>query len=292
MAVRPEPPAAPAAVPYRVTVPLPDGFLDSDSTFPGLKLGVSPDGRRVVVRGTTSGTRNQLWVGSLVDGTFHAMADTQTGLAPAWSPDSTRIAFSGRQQLRVVSADGGSSTVVGDRGYAAWGADDVLLVARLGTPLSRASASGGPYRVVHERKGSEFFGIPWFLDDGRRYIYGLSDREHPDTDGIYRASLDGAQPVRIFRSTNDVNVAYANGALLYVRGAALIAHLRRQPESLGEFAIGDAATLRSELARRERCHPSHPAEGSSFLHRRRRIPNRETHARGLADASMSSAKTA
>jgi Tol biopolymer transport system component len=215
--------AAPAAVPYRVTVPLPEGFYDSDSTYQGLKLGVSPDGRRVVVRGTTSGARNQLWVGSLVDGTFRAMADTEAGLAPAWSPDGTRIAFSSRQQLRVISAEGGSSTVVGDRGYAAWGADDVLLVARLGTSLFRASASGGPYRAVHERKGSEFFGLPWFLDDGRRYIYGLSDREHPDADGIYRASLDGPPPVRIFKSTNDVNVAYANGALLHVRGAALMA---------------------------------------------------------------------
>lgn len=223
VAVRREPPVAPAAVTYRVSVPLPDGFHDADSTFPGLKLSVSPDGRRVVVRGTTSGARNQLWVGSLVDGTFRAMADTETGLAPSWSPDGTRIAFFDRQQLRVIDAEGGSSTVVGDRGFAAWGADDVLLVARLGTSLFRTSASGGPYRAVHERKGSEFFGIPWFLDDGRRYIYALSDREHPDTDGIYRASLDGAPPVRILTSTDHLNVAYANGALLHVRGAALMA---------------------------------------------------------------------
>jgi Tol biopolymer transport system component len=210
-------------VPYRVTVPLPDGFHDSDSTFPGFKLGLSPDGRRVVVRGTTSGNRNQLWVGSLVDGTFRPLADTELGLAPAWSPDSTRIAFAGRQQLRVIGAEGGSSTAVGDRGYAAWGADDVMLVARFDTSLFRASASGGPYRTQHERKGGEFFGIPWFLDDGRRYIYPLWDREHPDADGIYRASIDGAPPVRILKGTNSVTVAYANGALLYVRDSGLVA---------------------------------------------------------------------
>ena len=218
-------PAAPPGVAYRVSVPLPDGFANPAGTFPSLRLAASPDGRRAVIVGATPGERSRLWLVSLVDGTVAPIAGTEAAFGPAWAPDGQRLLFNVAEQMRVMNTDDGVSRAIGDVGGASWSPGDVVLFGRPRSSIQRRLASGGPTTVVIDRKGSEYLGFPWFLDDGRRFIYRKSDLDKPDTDGIYLSSIDGQAPERILADSQatNINVAYASGALLYVRDTSLVA---------------------------------------------------------------------
>jgi Tol biopolymer transport system component len=237
-------PAPAAGVAYRVSVPLPEGFSNPAGRLPSLRLAASPDGRRAVVEGAISGERARLWLVSLADGTVEPMAGTEAGFGPAWAPDGQRLLFNVGEQAHVMNVDGGVSTVIGERGVAAWSAGDVVLFGRPAAPIRRTLASGGPATVVIDRPGREYLGFPWFLDDGRRFIYRRLDPDNPATDGIYLASIDGQTPERILADSERVpNVAYASGALLYTRGASLVA----QPIDLGTRASGPAVTIAEDV---------------------------------------------
>jgi Tol biopolymer transport system component len=157
----------------------------------------SPDGRRVAFTATVDG-RRQIWVRSLDSLDAHALAGTEGGSDPFWSPDGTTLGFFDGKKLKRIPASGGDVTAICDARFGAggtWSRDDVILfAAAIDGGLSRVAAGGGtptPVTTLDAALGESGHVAPSFLPDGRHYVFG-SIGGSPGS-GIYLASLDSAE---------------------------------------------------------------------------------------------------
>ncbi len=83
----------------------------------------------------------------------------------------------------------------------------------------QASGAGAPVSVRQSTAASSQIRWPWFLPDGKHYVY-LVAAPAANT-GIYVGSLDSADTHRLGDGTS--NAAYAAGYLLFVRSTTLVA---------------------------------------------------------------------
>jgi serine/threonine protein kinase len=142
---------------------------------------VSPDGRRLAVV-VTSGGQNSIWIRDLDSFTFRPLPGTEDARYPFWSPDTRQLAFFAGSKLKKVDLSVPSaplpavticdcpSTVIGG----SWGKGDVILFTPgFGSgPLSSIPAVGGtPTPVTRLQAGERFHAGPWFLPDGRHFLY-------------------------------------------------------------------------------------------------------------------------
>src|SRR5262249_11223559 len=91
--------------------------------------------------------------------------------------------------------------------------------------VQRVLAAGGqpaPITSLDEsRHETEHLG-PWFLPDGRRFLY-LAVSSQPNESAIYVGTLDSKDRVRLFAS--ETNAVYAApGSLRFTRGAPFLPH--------------------------------------------------------------------
>lgn len=199
---------------------------------PTSRFAISPDGTRLAFVGTTDGV-NRLWLRSLNDLTARPLADLRGGGggAPFWSPDGNRVAFFTSGQLLRVDVAGGPPTVIAESpGFrqqlppGAWNADGVIVVSH-GGALGRVSANGGPIEPLTSldtAAGETFHAYPHFLPDGQHLLYTAYQALTPVA--VYAITLDRPS-AREKVIDGGSNVQYADGALLYVRGNALVAQL-------------------------------------------------------------------
>ena len=155
---------------------------------------VSPDGRRVVLRGIGEG-KVLLWVRALDSLTTQALAGTEEAIYPFWSPDSRFIGFFSGGKLKKIEASGGSVQTLCDapQGFGgAWNADGVIVFTRReAEALYRVSAAGGqpvPVTTLDASRNEVSHLHPHFLPDGRHLIY-LATSPQRESAGIYAASL-------------------------------------------------------------------------------------------------------
>ncbi|HXB70267.1 MAG TPA: hypothetical protein VNY05_18605, partial [Candidatus Acidoferrales bacterium] len=149
-------------------------------------------------------------------------------------PDSRFIGFLvGGKVMKIEAAGGPPQTlceVPGDLIGGSWNRDGVII---FGTPdggLFRVSQAGGVaarLTTSDEAHGELGHGRPWFLPDGRHYLY-FSRTDNPEAVGIYLATLDGTERKRLVATNH--GGAYAppaagseNGHLLFLRGGTLMA---------------------------------------------------------------------
>ena len=114
---------------------------------------------------------------SLSTGTASALAGSERGQTPFWSPDSRSIGFFSGGKLKTIEASGGSVQIVCEapspRG-GTWSSKGVIVFApdfRGG--LSSVPASGGvpvPITKIDTRMHTTHR-WPWFLPDGRHFLY-------------------------------------------------------------------------------------------------------------------------
>jgi Tol biopolymer transport system component len=190
----------------------------------GAPVVVSPDGERVAF-----GAGGRLWVHSLRNGAAVPLASTEGARFPFWSPDSRYLGFFSEAKLRTVEASGGPVLPLGDapnpRG-GAWSSSGVIVFSPdIRSGLWRIRASGGeasPLTRVDETRHSTHR-WPSFLPDGRHVLYLAANHLSPrgEQSGIYVASLDGGEPLRLTSSYGSAQ--YASGFLLFVREASLLA---------------------------------------------------------------------
>nr|MDQ5827430.1 hypothetical protein [Chloroflexota bacterium] len=113
----------------------------------------------------------------------------------------------------------------------AWGPDGtILFVPTVERYLHKVSASGGPVTPVtkvDQASGQTSHRWPWFLPDGRHFIY-FSRSNRDDTEGLYVGSLDSQETKFLF--STKCRGAYvpaadggAGGYLLFLRDRALLA---------------------------------------------------------------------
>ncbi|MGE5414077.1 MAG: hypothetical protein ACM3NW_07880, partial [Syntrophomonadaceae bacterium] len=193
---------------------------------------LSPDGERIAYR-----AGDRIWVQSVVNGTAEAMAGTDGGRFPFWSPDSRSLAFFSDGKLRAIEAAGGPVRTIcaaaNPRG-GTWGPDGVIVFSpEVRSGLAKVPASGGtpvPLTRVDEKLHTTHR-WPFFLPDGKHVLYLAASHQNPHSDqaGIYAVSVDGRDNRRLLSSYGDVQ--YSSGWLLSVRDGSLMGQ-RFDPRSL------------------------------------------------------------
>lgn len=88
------------------------------------------------------------------------------------------------------------------------------------TGLRKVAATGPVAYVTTVPPGENSHRRPWFLSDGRRFLYFA--RGEAQKRGIYVGALDGAAPVQLMESA--FSAIYANGYLLTVHDGTLLAY--------------------------------------------------------------------
>jgi eukaryotic-like serine/threonine-protein kinase len=157
-------------------------------------IALSPDGKWLAFTAAT-GSRVRLWVRSLAGDEATPVESTDGASHPFWSPDSRFVGFFASAKLKKVELGGGVPATLcqasaGTGGT--WNREGVILFTVLGVPqISRVLASGGmPEVVLRADSGQTDLHEPFFLPDGRRFLY-LAISSNKDARGVYVGSLDG-----------------------------------------------------------------------------------------------------
>ena len=237
-------PIAGSAIRFVVTPSEGTSFTQS-SAF----MAVSPDGRSLAFVGSSVGGRLGLWVRSL--DSLVAREIAAEGVQPFWSPDSRFVGFNSRGKLTKVAVDGGVPQPLADAyaQTASWNDEGVILFkATLRGGVTRTNATGeSPVLVTtpDTTRGETNHSWPYFLPDGRHFLF-LATSTQPEHDGVvYAASLDASE--RIVVSRSDSNAAYVSpGYLVYMLGNTLVA----QPFDADRLrATGDPVPIADEVER-------------------------------------------
>jgi eukaryotic-like serine/threonine-protein kinase len=231
------------------------------------EIAVSPDAKWLAFTAAT-GSRVQLWLRSLTHDEAHPLESTDGASHPFWSPDSRFVGFFSSGKLKKVELGGGlpvtlcrASTGTGGT----WNRDGVILFTVLGVPqILRVAASGGvPEMVLGPEPGQTDLHEPFFLPDGRHFLYLAISSGKNDVRGIYVGSLDEKLRQRVFEQ--DSNVAFVpgnvsdrrRGYLLFGREGGLMAQAF-DSETLR--LSGDAAPVAARLG---------TVQGANLSYRRR-----------------------
>ena len=158
----------------RLSVTLPPGIRVGDSwTAP---FALSPDGSELVFVGEAAGT-TMLYRRSLNSFDAAAIAGTENGNSPFFSPDGERIGFVTLDgALKQVALSGTSprmlARVPGTLAGASWGPDDVIVFAGSGSEgLQAVPAAGGtPMVIAKPDSGETMYRWPRHLPDGRTIL--------------------------------------------------------------------------------------------------------------------------
>jgi serine/threonine protein kinase len=211
-------------------------------------VSVSPDGHKLVFNAT--GTQSGLWIRDLDTLQWRRLAGTEGSSSPFWSPDSHFLGFSVGSDLKKIDVAGGPPETLcigsGPVGTGSWSRDGVIVFGGKGVgPLHRVLAAGGvatDVTVVDTARGETDHGLPWFLPDGKHFVYRRGGL--PDIRGIYVGSLD-AKPAEQSKERILATVTaapYVAGNLFFLRDGTLMVQpfddrklqLRGEPVPLAE----------------------------------------------------------
>ncbi|HEY6064957.1 MAG TPA: protein kinase, partial [Thermoanaerobaculia bacterium] len=224
--LRPRPAAAPSAAVRLLVAPPPGGqFLGSLETR---AYAFSPDGRELAFVAATKDTRPQIWLRSLGAFDLRPVAGTEGARSPFWSPDGASLGFFAAG--RIVRADlrRGVVTPVCDVpagiGYAgSWGADGAIVFASVQGDAIYRCVEGRekpePVLKADPAKGTTRLTWPWFLPDGKSFLYLA---RHLDGDGTVMVSRPGREPVALRPGRSDTQYVDP-GFLVFVRDGTLLA---------------------------------------------------------------------
>jgi Tol biopolymer transport system component len=194
----------------------------------GGQISISPDGHRIAFVATDSLGKPHLYVRSLSSLTALPLPGTEGAYYPFWSPRSDFIGFFMDGKLKKIDASGGPPLSLCDaqagRG-GTWGVNDVIVFAPTANgPLFQVPAAGGtPVQVtsLDSLRSESTHRYPWFLPDGRHFLYFARVDNANHEDEVCVGSIDGSISKDVLNSHS--NAIYANGYLLFVREQTLLA---------------------------------------------------------------------
>ena len=207
------------------TLLAPEG-AEYDFTAPYGMPALSPDGTRLVYAAKGKDGKTQLWLRRLDSAGAQPLANTENAATPFWSPDSQWIAFGQEKKLKKIDLQGAVPFTITDipdalRG-GSWNTAGVIVFGTsYSDPILQVAASGGKATPVTEhQKGPDVHRHPWFLPDGRHFLYNngrvagttvlVGSLDEPDKPGKMVAESSGP-------------AVYAQGYLLYLRDDTLMA---------------------------------------------------------------------
>jgi serine/threonine-protein kinase len=146
----------------------------------GMRLAVSPDGRRFVYLGPGEGG-SQLWVRDLDQLQARPITGTEGGISPFFSPDGRHVGFFNASgfDLRIASLAGGPPVTLVEQGNSGgggtWSADDYIYFDT-NQGLKRIKAKGGAVEqavALDSNRAEVGHAWPEALPNGRGLIYRL-----------------------------------------------------------------------------------------------------------------------
>ena len=244
VAVRARHPAAAASV-IRADLSLPPRLFVND-----FKL--SPDGRRLAfTMAPYFAGPPTLWIRDLDSGDMRPIPNAEVAHFPFWSADGRFVGFFAEGKLQSVNPSDGTLVKICDAPQGVggtWNADGTIVFAPSGaSALFRVAATGGkpePVTKLDASRKEVAHRYPWFLPDGRRFLYLATDlgTEAKGESAIRVGSLDGKVDKAIVSAIS--NVEFAAGHVLYVRDTNLVA----QPFDVERLAAtGEPVTVAALL---------------------------------------------
>lgn len=236
--------AAIAVMYFARTDPAPAVFQKT----PGARLAsatpfaLAPDGQRLVFAGKGPDGVSRLWVLPMDETIPRPLSGSEAvlgALTPPmfWSPDSQAVFFDAAGQLkRFDLRDASMRTVCALPGLAVGGSANAAGEVIVGQPdkgLFRCSVDGRASRLTRldASNGETAHAFPWFLPDGRHFLYLRVARKAPEGSGVYIGSLDdgpdASRPARLLAS--GFGAAYvpgtgrSTGHVVFLRDATLYA---------------------------------------------------------------------
>jgi Tol biopolymer transport system component len=221
-------------------------------------MDISPDGRMLAYVIVEEGGAPRLWVRSLETGETRALSPSEQTRQPIfWSPDSRYVAFHSGGKLKKVDVSGGPSETIVDTGVysgGSWGRSGEIVFSNTNS-IMRVSAGGGTATIVTtldttRRESAQL--LPWFLPDGRHFLYLRLFGGSEGPTGLYIGSLDSMPDQQ---STNRLiatgqNAAYApshesgRGHVLFVRDGLLMAQAFDEE---ARSTVGDPVRVGTDL---------------------------------------------
>jgi hypothetical protein len=182
----------------------------------GSAFAVSPDGRSVAIVVGGDGSSGHLVLRPLDGLATTPLPGTTDAALPFWSPDGASIGFFARGQLRVLNlATASVRTLCSATAPAggAWGARDVILYSpERNAGLHRTSARGGACEPVPLRGSAQpGWGRPYFLGDGRHFVFGTDD-------DVWLGRVGGDSLTHLRQNTLSIAVGAAPDWLLFRTG--------------------------------------------------------------------------
>ena len=194
----------------------------------GSGLAVSPDGTRLAFISRDLEGRTHLAVRALDSPRTTALAGSDGGVDPFFSPDGQWVAFFADESLKKAPVQGGAAVTLCDAPTARGGswADDntIVFASTYRGGLSRISASGGspqPVTQLDEKKGEVTHRYPQALPSAVLFTSSRDGADYQD------ASIE-AVPLKGGRHKTLVQGAYftrylASGHIVYLRRGSLFA---------------------------------------------------------------------
>jgi serine/threonine protein kinase/Tol biopolymer transport system component len=216
---------SPAAAPIRFGLAPPPGqvFWDNLETVP---LALAPDASRIGLI-ATDGRVQRVWIRAMDAMQAQPVNGSEGARSMFWSPDGRSIAFFANGKLKRVDLPSGAPITVCDvtDGIGldgTWGSEDILFASVQGDAIYRVAATGGTPAVERKpdpARGERRTVYPWFMPDGRRYLFAARTVDdggrvmiaEPGKDS--RPLLDGVTNAQFM----------APGYLVYARDGALFA---------------------------------------------------------------------
>ena len=174
------------ADPIRFEVPAPNISNPREIT-------ISPDGRWLTFTASTD-AGSAIFLKRFESTKPELLIGTEGASSPFWSPDSREIAFFSGGRIKKISVTGGPVQIICNAPNLAggtWNADGVILFSSAGV-LNRTTSAGGerrPITVRDDSKQETRHSAPYFLPDGKRYLYVVWSPS-PANSALYLASLD------------------------------------------------------------------------------------------------------
>ena len=212
-------------------------------SFSARDMAVSPNGHTVAATGYQESARKSVvWIYEVGSQDAKPLADTEDASFPFWSADGKSLGFFADGKLKKLDIEGGTVQTLCDapsgRG-GTWNKDGVILFTpsgQLGGGLYRIAASGGTPTLVSSPDNSleeQSQRWPFFLPDGKHFLYVSFGRLGGLSGGIYVGSLDSNDRHLLTKATGNATYA-APGYLLYYRDKTLFA----QHFDLNKLALG------------------------------------------------------